>query len=259
MIDSHCHLADDAFAADLTEVIERSKGAGIERVLVILEAANAQEEAQAQKVHALWPDVRVSVGVHPHHAKQFAGNALGAVDAVRTQIARLPFTRAIGEIGLDYHYDLSPVPVQQAVFQAQIRLARELMLPVVIHTREADADTIEALKSAGGGEVKGVFHCFTGGADLAEAALDLGFHLSFSGILTFPKAQELRNIARQVPLDRLLVETDSPYLTPAPHRGERNEPMRMTHTASTLAALKGISVDELDTATTANFHALFRP
>ena len=224
MIDSHCHLADDAFAADLTEVIERSKGAGIERVLVILEAANAQEEAQAQKVHALWPDVRVSVGVHPHHAKQFAGNALGAVDAVRTQIARLPFTRAIGEIGLDYHYDLSPVPVQQAVFQAQIRLARELMLPVVIHTREADADTIEALKSAGGGEVKGVFHCFTGGADLAEAALDLGFHLSFSGILTFPKAQELRNIARQVPLDRLLVETDSPCLTPAPHRGERNEP-----------------------------------
>ncbi len=259
MIDSHCHLADDMFAADLAEVIERSKVAGVERVLVILEAANPQEEEQAKKAHTLWPDMRVAVGVHPHHAKQFAGNALGAVEAVRMQIARLPCTRAVGEIGLDYHYDLSPVPVQQAVFRAQIRLARELKLPVVIHTREADSDTIEALKSAGGGEVKGVFHCFTGNADLAKAALDLGFYLSFSGILTFPNAQELRNIARQVPLDRLLIETDSPFLTPVPHRGERNEPMRMTHTAGTLAALKGMSVDELGAVTTANFHALFRP
>jgi TatD DNase family protein len=178
---------------------------------------------------------------------------------VRKQIERLPFARAVGEIGLDYHYDLSPVPVQQAVFRAQVRLARELRLPVVIHTREADSDTIDSLKSAGGGEVKGVFHCFTGDADLAKAALDLGFHLSFSGILTFPNAQELRNIARQVPLDRLLLETDSPFLTPAPHRGERNEPMRMLHTAETLAALKGIAVDELGKVTTANFHALFRP
>lgn len=259
MIDSHCHLADEIFQADLLEVIERSKGAGIERLLVILEAANVQEEAQAKKALAVWPELRASVGVHPHHAKQYAGNALGAVDAVRKQIARLKFVRAIGEIGLDYHYDLSPVPVQQAVFRAQIRLARELKLPVIIHTREADTDTIDALKSAGGGEVRGVFHCFTGSVDLAKAALDLGFHLSFSGILTFPNAQELRNIARQVPLDRLLIETDSPFLTPAPHRGERNEPMRISHTADTLAALKGISVAELDKVTTANFHALFRP
>ncbi len=259
MIDSHCHLADETFAADLAEVIERSKGAGVERVLVILEAANPQEEAQAKTAHTLWPDLRVAVGVHPHHAKQFEGNALGAVEAVRMQLARLPFARAVGEIGLDYHYDHSPVPVQQAVFRAQIDLARELKLPVVIHTREADVDTIEALSSVGGGDVTGVFHCFTGGADLAKAALDLGFYLSFSGILTFPKAEELRNVARQVPLDRLLIETDSPFLTPAPYRGKRNEPMRMTHTASTLSALKGISVDELDTVTTANFHALFRP
>ncbi len=259
MIDSHCHLADEIFANDLVDVIERSKGAGLERVLVILEAANSQEEAQAQKAHALWPDLRVAVGVHPHHAKQFAGNADGAADAVRRQIARLPFARAVGEIGLDYHYDLSPAPVQQAVFRAQIGLARELRLPVVIHTREADADTIGLLEGAGGGEVKGVFHCFTGSADLATAALDLGFHLSFSGILTFPKAQELRDIASQVPLERLLLETDSPFLTPAPHRGQRNEPMRVMHTATTLAALKGITVDELDAVTTANFHALFRP
>ncbi|MEQ1730752.1 MAG: TatD family hydrolase [Vicinamibacterales bacterium] len=259
MIDSHCHLADEIFATDLVEVIERSRGAGIERVLVILEATNPAEESQATKAHTLWPELRVSAGVHPHHANQFAGNALGAVDAVRTQIERLPFARAVGEIGLDYHYDFSPVPVQQAVFRAQIGLARELRLPVVIHSREADSDTIEALTSAGGGEVTGVFHCFTGGAGLAKAALDLGFHLSFSGILTFPKAQELRDIARQVPLDRLLLETDSPFLTPAPHRGKRNEPMHMTHTANTLAALKGISVDELAEVTTANFHALFRP
>jgi len=259
MIDSHCHLADEIFATDLVEVIERSRGAGIERVLVILEATNPAEEAQATTAHTLWPELRVSVGVHPHHAKHYEGDALGVVEAVRRQIERLPYTRAVGEIGLDYHYDFSPVEVQQAVFRAQIGLARELRLPVVIHTREADSDTIEALTSAGGGEVTGVFHCFTGGADLAKAALDLGFHISFSGILTFPKAQELRDIARQVPLDRLLLETDSPFLTPAPHRGKRNEPMHMTHTANTLAALKGISVDELDTVTTANFHALFRP
>ena len=259
MIDSHCHLADEVFEADLPDVITRTKEAGFERVLVILEAGNAKEEGQAKKVHGLWNDVRVSIGVHPHHAHQFNGNALGAVEKVREQIKRTPYARAVGEIGLDYHYDYSPRATQQAVFRAQIRLARELKLPIVVHSREADTDTIDALKSAGGGEVKGVMHCFTGTADLASAALDLGFYISLAGVLTFPNAQDLRNIARQVPLDRLLLETDSPFLTPAPHRGARNEPSRMIHTAETLAALKGISVAELDKVTTANFHALFRP
>jgi TatD DNase family protein len=259
MIDSHCHLADEIFTADLPEVITRTRSAGFERVMVILEGGNDREEQQAARVHALWPDVRVAVGVHPHQAHQYNGNALGAVAVVREQVTRTPYARAVGEIGLDYHYDYSPRATQQAVFEAQLQLARELNLPVVIHTREADADTIELLRSAGGGEVTGVLHCFTGTAELAHAALELGFYISLAGILTFPKSQELRDVARQVPLDRLLLETDSPFLSPAPHRGARNEPARMVHTAQTLAALKEITVAELDRVTTANFHALFRP
>ena len=259
MIDSHCHLADEIFTPDLAEVIERTKQAGFERVMVILEGGNAQEEAQANRVTKLWPDVRVAVGVHPHHASKYAGNALAGVAVVRDQIKRTPQARAVGEIGLDYHYDYSPRAVQQAVFRAQLRLARELKLPVVIHSREADGDTIDALKTAGGKDVKGVLHCFSGTVELASEALDLGYYLSFAGILTFPNASDLRNIARQVPLDRLLLETDSPFLTPPPHRSERNEPARMQATAETLAALKGVSVPELDRATTANFHTLFRP
>lgn len=259
MIDSHCHLADEIFALDLDEVIARAKVAGLERVMVILEAGNVQEESQAHTAHGLWPDMRVSIGVHPHQSKQWAGNALGAVDAVRNQCKRTPYVRGIGEIGLDYHYDFSPAAVQQAVFRAQLRLARELKLPVVIHSREADTDTVDAIKSAGGGEVKGVFHCFTGTAELASAALDLGFHISLAGIVTFPNAHDLRNLVRHIPLDRLLLETDSPFLTPAPHRGGRNEPARLVHTAETVAALKGVSAAELARVTTANFHALFRP
>lgn len=259
LIDSHCHLADEVFAADLEEVIARSRTAGLERVMVVLEAGNAEEEAQASRAHGLWPDLRVAVGVHPHHAHRFAGNALGAAAAVREQLARTPYARAIGEIGLDYHYDYSPRPVQQAVFRAQMRLARELQLPVVIHTREAESDTLDVLKTGGSGQVRGVLHCFTGTAELASAALDLGYYISLAGIVTFPNASDLRQIARDIPLDRLLVETDSPFLTPAPYRGERNEPARVRHTVEALAALKGISVADLGRATAANFHALFRP
>jgi len=258
MIDSHCHLADDVYAADLDQVVERARAAGLERVLVILEAGNPQEEKQAGAAHALWPDLRVAVGVHPHHAKQFENDALAAAVTVREQVGRLAYARAIGEIGLDYHYDFSPREVQQAVFRAQVDLALELQLPVVIHTREAEADTIEALKAAGH-RLRGVLHCFTGTRELASAAIDLGFYISLAGIVTFPKALELRDIARDIPLDRLLVETDSPFLAPVPHRGGRNEPARVVHTAETLAALRGISVAELARATTANFHALFRP
>lgn len=259
MIDSHCHLADEIFNPDLAEVVERTKQAGFERVLVILEAGNAQEEEQGQRVHDMWDEVRVAVGVHPHHAERFTGNALGAVAVVRDQIARTPYARAVGEIGLDYHYDYSPRPVQQAVFRAQLRLARELKLPVVVHSREADLDTIDALKTAGGGQVKGVIHCFSGTFELASGALDLGFYISLAGILTFTNASDLRQIARQIPLDRLLIETDSPFLTPMPYRSERNEPTRIQLIAESLAALKGISVAELDRVTTANFHTLFRP
>jgi TatD DNase family protein len=165
----------------------------------------------------------------------------------------------VGEIGLDYHYDFSPRDVQQEVFRAQLRLARELRYPVVIHTREADDDTLAILEEEGGGELRGVLHCFSGSAALARAGLDLGFYISVAGIVTFPKAQELRDIVKQVPLDRLLTETDSPFLAPVPHRGKRNEPAFVSRVLEVLAAVQGVSPEILAAQTTGNFVALMTP
>ena len=259
MIDSHCHLADDAFAGDLDAVVARAREAGLERACVILEAGNAAEAGQAARVLKLWPDVRLAIGVHPHHAHLFADEPGQAASVVRRQFESTPAARAVGEIGLDYHYDISPRLVQQAVFRGQVQLARELQRPVVIHTREADADTLAILREDGGGPLLGVFHCFTGGPSLARAGLDLGLYISLAGIVTFPKAAELRETVRAVPLDRLLIETDSPFLAPVPHRGTRNEPAHVTRVVETLAALLAVTPAELTRRTTANFHTLFRP
>src|SRR2546426_12050080 len=182
MIDSHCHLADEAFAPDLDAVVARAKDAGIERVMVILEAGNPKEAAQAAHVERLWPETRFAIGVHPHQAHQFADNPERTAAIVQEQFESTPTARAVGEIGLDYHYDFSPPDVQQAVFRAQVRLAREQARPVVIHTREADDDTLAILREEGAGAVRGVLHCFTGAAPLARAALDLGFYISLAGI-----------------------------------------------------------------------------
>ena len=258
MIDSHCHLADDVFAADLDAVVSRAREAGVERALVILEAGNAAEAAQAEQVEDLWPDVRVAIGVHPHHAHAFADDPGRAVACVHEQVARTASVRAVGEIGLDYHYDFSPRAVQQDVFRLQVRLARELQLPIVVHTREADEDTIAIISDEGRGEVRGVIHCFTGGPALARAALDLGFFISLAGIVTFPKASDLRETVAELPLDRLLVETDSPFLAPVPHRGRRNEPAYVARIVAALADLHSVAPAELAERTTANFHALFR-
>jgi TatD DNase family protein len=207
----------------------------------------------------LWPETRFSIGVHPHQAHQFSADPSQAAAVVRAQFAANPAARAVGEIGLDYHYDYSPKDVQHAVFRAQVRLARELQRPVVIHTREADADTLTILREEGGGEVRGVLHCFTGNAALAEAGLGLGFSISLAGIVTFPKAADLREVARGVPLDRLLVETDSPFLAPVPYRGKRNEPAYVARVVDALAALYAVAPADLARQTTANFHDLFRP
>lgn len=259
MIDSHCHLADEKFTNELDAVVMRAREAGLERALVILSAGDAREAEQARSVERVWPEVRVSIGVHPHTAHVFAADPDRAAEEVRRQIRATPSARAVGEIGLDYHYDFSPRDVQQQVFRAQIRLARELQLPVVIHTREADADTIAILKEEGGGDLRGVLHCFTGDEALARAGLDLGFCISFAGIITFPKAGELRETARLVPLDRLLVETDSPYLAPTPYRGKRNEPAYVARVVAALAELHGVDDGQIARATAANFHSLFRP
>lgn len=259
MIDSHCHLADETFSAELAGVVARAKAAGVERALVILEAGNDQEAAQARRVHDLWPDVRTSIGIHPHAAHEYGTDVARVISTVRDQIATTATVRAVGEIGLDYHYDYSPREVQQTVFRAQVRLARDLKLPVVIHTREADEDTMTVLRDEGKGELTGVLHCFSGTTDLARAGLDLGFYISFAGMLTFNNAGPLRDTARLVPLDRLMTETDSPFLAPVPHRGKRNEPALVSHVVATLAQLHAIDVQEMDQHTTANFHRLFRP
>ncbi|MGE5246391.1 MAG: TatD family hydrolase [Betaproteobacteria bacterium] len=261
MIDSHCHLADEVFAADLDAVVDRAREAGLERALVILAAGDEKEGAQARLVEARWPEVRFSIGVHPHAAHAFADRPERAAELVRSQIAVTPGARAVGEIGLDYHYDYSPREVQQAVFRAQVRLARELDLPVVIHTREADEDTLAILREEGAGQrsLRGVLHCFTGGPPLAAAGLALGLHISLAGIITFPKAEELRGTIRAVPIGRLLTETDSPFLAPVPHRGRRNEPAYVARVVAALARLHGVPEADLAAATRANFHALFRP
>src|SRR5581483_2094204 len=188
----------------------------------------------------------------------FADDPARATDVVRRQLAATPNARAVGEIGLDYHYDYSPRDVQLAVFRGQLALARELDLPVVIHTREADQDTL-ALLGEGGSHRRGVLHCFTGTPALAAAGLELGLFISLAGIITFPKAADLRETARHVPLDRLLTETDSPFLAPVPHRGQRNEPAHVARVVAALAELHGVAPDELARRTAANFHSLFRP
>jgi TatD DNase family protein len=259
MIDSHCHLADKTFAGDLAEVVGRARDAGLERVLVILEGGNRDEAAQAARLAELWPETRFSIGVHPHQAHEFASDPDRAAHTVRDQIRDTPGARAVGEIGLDYHYDFSPRDVQHAVFRAQLKVALELDRPIVIHTREAEDDTVTVLREEGGGRLRGVFHCFTGTETLAQSALDLGFYISAAGILTFPKAEALRQVMRNVPLERVLVETDSPFLAPVPHRGKRNEPAHVARVVTALAELHAADPAAVARQTTANFHTLFRP
>jgi len=259
VIDSHCHLADETFAADLDEVVRRAQDAGLERVMVILEAGNDKEAAQAARISDQWPATRFAVGVHPHQAHEFAADPERAADVVRRQFAATPGARAVGEIGLDYHYDYSPCEVQHAVFRSQVRVALELDCPVVIHTREADDDTIAILDEEGAGRLRGVLHCFTGTPELRDAGLALGFYISLAGILTFPKAADLRETARAIPVGRLLTETDSPFLAPVPYRGKRNEPAHVVRVVETLAGMHQTPVADLARRTAANFHSLFRP
>jgi TatD DNase family protein len=221
---------------------------------VILSSGDRAEGGRAAKVRAVWPDVRFSVGIHPHHAGEHASDVDGAILRLADEL-RSHDAVALGEIGLDYHYDFSPRPIQQEIFRRQLELAKERDLPVVIHTREATEDTFAILRDQGNG-LRVVFHCFTGGMEMARAALDIGAWLSFAGIVTFPKAAELRDVVRMVPADRFLVETDSPYLAPVPFRGKRNEPAFVAKVVEGLAAVRGASVEEIAGQSTANFHAV---
>lgn len=255
MIDSHCHLADEVFEGDLDAVIDRARAAGLTSAICILAAGDQAEFRRADRVRALWPEAGFAVGVHPHHAHLCAGQP-GRAESWLDEGASHGRVCAIGEIGLDYHYDVSPRDVQQAVFAEQLAVARARRLPVVIHTREADEDTFAMLASEAVG-VSGVFHCFTGGIERARRALDLGFHLSLAGIVTFPKAADLHAVAAFVPAERLLIETDSPFLAPVPFRGKRNEPAWVARVAERVAALRGVRPEAVVEQTTANALQLF--
>jgi len=257
--DSHCHIAGEEFVADLPEVVARARAAGVARALVILAAEDDEEINRADTVTEAWPECRFAVGVHPHHAKVCDANPQAAAEIVARRLDVLPDARAIGEIGLDYHYDFSPREVQHAVFRAQIRLALERDLPVVIHTREAEDDTLRIISEEGRGKLRGVFHCFTGDADAAARALGTGFFISIPGVATFPKAESLRQAVAGAPADRLLVETDSPYLAPVPHRGKRNEPAYVARVVEQLAAVRGTTAAAIGEQTDRNFERLFRP
>ncbi len=257
MIDSHCHLADDAFVPDLEDVVGRARLAGLSSALCILEQTAPVERERFDRVVKLWPGVTCAIGIHPHQAGKFHDCVNDVEDAMVAAIGTCPQARAIGEIGLDYHYDFAPHDLQQEVFRRQLWLARERDLPVVIHTREAEADTIEILRTEGQGQVRGVFHCFTGDTALARQVLDLSFHVSFSGIVTFSRADEIREAAKLVPNDRLLAETDSPYLAPTPYRGKRNEPAWVARVVEVLAKTRSQSPTDVSAATSASFVSLF--
>jgi TatD DNase family protein len=258
IVDSHCHLADEAFDADRAAVVQRAQAAGLSRALCILTADDEGELVRAAGVRALWAAVDFAAAVHPHRAGAFAGREAEAAEATRAAAGRMAAV-ALGEMGLDYHYDLAPRDVQRTVFAGQVALAVEMGLPIVIHTREAFDDTLAVIADAGDGRARGVMHCFTGTADQARRALDVGFYISLSGILTFPRAGDLRDVARTVPLDRLLVETDAPYLAPVPHRGQRNEPAWVVDTAAALAGLHDLPLEAMADRLSANYAAFLGP
>lgn len=256
LVDSHCHLNFPEFTSDLDAVLARAQENGVGIVLTV--NTKLEQAKDLQDIADQYPQVFCSVGVHPHDAANYVDGYEG--DTLYNQIkmfAKHPKVVAIGETGLDYYYNNSPRQNQISSFQDHIRASVDLNLPLIIHTRDADDDTIACLKGATERTPKGVFHCFSGNADLAKKALELGFYISFSGILTFKNAESLRQIAQEVPLDRILVETDAPFLAPIPHRGKRNEPAFTRYTAELLANLKNLSYSAIETATTNNFFTLF--
>src|SRR5688500_18633148 len=258
LIDSHCHLDGEAFDGDRDEVVERARDAGVAAMLNVGTGDPRTDDfRRAVAVAEKYENVFASVGVHPHDAKLYDDKAeehlIGLVGSSETVIAW-------GEIGLDFYYDDSPRDVQVEIFRRQIRTARELDLPIIIHSREADDETVEILtEECSYPEFRGgIMHCFGGSPKMAEDLMAIGFIISFAGNVTFKKAENLRDSARAVPIDKMLVETDCPFLTPVPFRGKRNEPSYVAHTAAFLADLKNVPVKEFAKQTTANFINFFR-
>ena len=256
-VDSHCHIDGAEYDADREEVIARAHAAGVTTMLNVGTGdPHSGAFERAVELAEKHQDIYAAIGVHPHDAKLFDDRAEQRLLDLARQSRRVI---AWGEIGLDYHYDHSPRDVQREVFERQLRLARSLDLPVIIHSREANDDTIAILRAEMSGyERSGVLHCFGGSLEMATSAIALGFFISFAGNLTFKKAEDLREIAPQLPLDRLLIETDCPYLTPVPFRGKRNEPAWVVETARCLAELHSKELGEIGRVTSENFGKLFR-
>jgi TatD DNase family protein len=252
-VDSHAHIDGREFDADRDAVIERAEAAGVSAILNVGTGdPHSGALERAVELGEQHENIYTAIGTHPHDARLYD-------DRAEEKIRKLIQNERViawGEIGLDFHYDNSPRDVQLDVFKRQLRAARDCDLPVVIHTREAESETIKILKSEYDG--RGIFHCFSGSLDLAQRALELGFMISFSGIVTFKKADELREVAKQVPLDRLLIETDCPYLSPIPYRGKRNEPAYVVEVARCLAGIHDTSIEQMAQQTSDNFRRFFR-
>lgn len=254
LADSHCHLDDAQFDSDRESVINRAQDAGLKYMLAIGTGNGPPDLEAALRVAEAYSPVYATVGVHPNDASKVGPNTFDDLK----RLLRHPKVKALGEIGLDYHWGV-PKEKQHPIFLAQLEIAGSLRMPVVIHTRDAWVDTMDVLKARWAAtNLPCIMHCFTGNAAQAEECLNLGFYLAFGGVATFPKAAETREAARITPIDRLLLETDAPYLAPVPHRGKRNEPAFVAHTAQVVAAARGIAVEELAAQTTATFERLFQ-
>jgi TatD DNase family protein len=250
-IDSHAHLNSERFSEDLDDVIKRAISAGVSRILNVADTIQSSEEAIA--LSKKYENILCAVGIHPHNSESVNENHYSLLEKL---VESCPVA-AIGEIGLDYHYQFSPRETQKRVFAEQIRIAGRSGLPVIIHNRESSEDVLKILVKNKTDQLRGVFHCFSGDIDLAKKAIKSGFYISFSGTLTFPKSENLRKIAEALPLDKLLVETDAPYLAPQKFRGKRNEPAHVIEVTKTLSVIRCIPEEELMQQIESNFNNLF--
>ena len=254
LIDSHCHLDEERFAADREAVITRALAAGVTRMVTIGASGGMQANHAAVALAQQHAAIFATVGIHPHEASTVTPAVIDDIN----RLARSPKVVGVGETGLDYYYDNSPRAAQQDGFRQFVALARQLRLPLVVHLRDAYDDAVAILRHEHAADVGGVIHCFSGDRQAARALLDLGFYLSFSGIVTFKTADELRAVARMVPAERVLVETDAPFLAPVPYRGKRNEPAYVVHTAAAIATQRGRPLDDIAELTRTNTERLFR-
>jgi TatD DNase family protein len=251
--DSHAHIQGKEYAGEAATVIERARAAGVEKIIAVGGAGDMSSNTEAVALADSFPHVFATVGMHPHDAKDVGADDLSTLRNLATHAKVV----AVGETGLDYYYNHSARDVQRRVFAQFIHMALETALPLVVHERDAAREAAELLRDEGAGKLRGVIHCFTGSYEAACAYLDLGFYISFTGIITFKNADALREVVRKAPLDRMLVETDSPYLTPVPHRGRRNEPAYVRFVAETIASIKNMQIEDVARVTSANVATLF--